>query len=224
MQKILGVDFDNIIFLDSFPDNFTKPNWPVIWHIRERQEQGWYIILVTCRTTADLVNAAVVAAESVGVHFDAINANHPAQIAKWGDCRKIYCDEYIDDRNITIDRVRKAHRIIYIAGKMRGLPDNWKKHFDTAEMFLRSKGYIVLNPSVLPDGMPDDKYMPICLSMLDAADSVYMLDGRKDSSGAKAEYDYAVCQGKTIIFEDGKSTEGTEYGCTKDTEDDRGQA
>ena len=218
-QKILGVDFDNTLFLDSFPYNFSEPNWPVIQHVRRRQAAGWYIILVTCRTTAELVNAAVQAAAGVGIRFDAINSNHPEQVAKWGDCRKIYCDEYIDDKNITVDTVQ-MNGIIYISGKMRGLPDKGKSHFAAAERSLRDRGYIVLNPSQLPDGMPDDTYMPICLAMLEAADSIYMLCGWEDSVGATSELAYAKCQNKTILYERDEPAEGTQNGYTKNHKDD----
>jgi len=218
MTKILGVDFDNTLFLNSFPENFTEPNWPVIDYVRKKQSEGWYLILVTCRTSADLIRSALCAAESVGIYFDDVNANHPDQIEKWGDCRKIYCDEYIDDKNVAIkdlqpkansDEINEQHKpIVYISGKMRGLEDLGRTHFNLAEMYMREKGFVVLNPSRLPDGMSDEKYMPICLSMLDAADAVLMLNGWSHSKGAQAEYHYAVCQGKTILLED-ELTEGT---------------
>lgn len=102
-QMILGVDFDDTLFLNSFPHNYSQPNWPVVAHVRRRMAEGWYVILVTCRTAPELVSGAVQAAETVGVRFDAVNQNHPAQVAKWGECRKIYCDEYIDDKNISLD-------------------------------------------------------------------------------------------------------------------------
>lgn len=183
------------------------------------------IILVTCRTDADLVNGAVEASLSVGIRFDAINSNHPDQVSKWGDCRKIYCDEYIDDKNIALSDLSptavsaKPDRkpIVYIAGKMRGLPNYGKPRFDEAEQYLLSKGCIVLNPSNLPNDMPQYKYMPICLSMLEAADSVFMLNGWQDSKGACSEYHYAICQGKQIIFESEESAERIFHGAEKES-------
>ncbi len=102
VPKILGVDFDETLFKHSWPDDFSEPNMPVIEYVKTRQEQGWWIILVTCRSSAEAINDAVMAARSAGIYFDGVNANHPALIDKFGDCRKIYCDEYIDDKNITI--------------------------------------------------------------------------------------------------------------------------
>lgn len=216
-QMILGVDFDDTLFLNSFPHNYTNPNWKVIRHVIQRMNEGWYIILVTCRTAPELVSGGVEAARKVGVTFDAINQNHPAQVAKWGECRKIYCDEYIDDKNWqpTTDCDRKP--IIFISGRMRGLPDNGKHSFDAAEAILRDRGYIVLNPSDLPAGMPEDRYMPICTAMLQAADAIYMLDGWQESKGANAEFRYAVCQGKQIIYEKTVSPERTCNGFEKNS-------
>jgi len=89
-------------------------------------------------------------------------------------------------------------KVIYIAGPMSGLPDLGRKHFREAEKRLKEAGYIVLNPAVLPKGMEKDRYMPICLAMLEAADAVYMLQGWRSSAGAQMERAYAQYQGKEI--------------------------
>ena len=89
--------------------------------------------------------------------------------------------------------------IVYIAGKMTGLPDKGRSAFMKAEEVLSGKGYIVLNPSVLPDGMEPDQYMPICMAMLEQADAIVLLDGWEDSMGASLEHAYAAYQGKTVL-------------------------
>lgn len=94
--------------------------------------------------------------------------------------------------------------IVYIAGKMAGLPDKGRRAFARAEDRLRRAGYVVLNPAILPENMPAEKYMPMCLAMLNAADAIYMLDNWKDSAGATIERRYAEYQGKLVI-EEGKS-------------------
>ena len=91
--------------------------------------------------------------------------------------------------------------VYYIAGKMTGLPDKGKAHFDAAAERLRRKGYAVLNPGELPENMPIERYMPICLAMVQAADFVYALDNWEDSRGAKLEIDYAKYQCKPIFYE-----------------------
>lgn len=92
--------------------------------------------------------------------------------------------------------------IVYIAGKMTGLPDKGRAKFADAAKMLQDKGHIVLNPAELPDGMPGTRYMPICLAMVQAADTVYALDNWKDSNGARIEVRYARYQGKNIVFQE----------------------
>ena len=91
--------------------------------------------------------------------------------------------------------------IVYLSGKMYGRPDRGKKQFDEAEERLKQMGHIVLNPANLPQGMPEDCYMPICLAMVDAADAIYLLNGFNDSPGARLESEYAGYMRKKIVYE-----------------------
>lgn len=91
--------------------------------------------------------------------------------------------------------------ILYIAGKMTGLPDKGRAKFAAAAERLRDNGHIVLNPAELPEGMPSDRYMPICLAMVAAADAVYALDNYMQSDGAQVEIGYAKYQGKPVFRE-----------------------
>ena len=86
--------------------------------------------------------------------------------------------------------------IVYLAGPMAGLPDKGREAFKAAEELLSKRGFTVLNPACLPDGLRPDAYMPICFAMIDAADMLCMLDGWEDSKGAQLEYSYAAYQGK----------------------------
>lgn len=108
MQKILGVDFDDTLFCGGYPGS-EKPNYPVIEHVKRRQREGWYVILVTCRHTQHDLDDALEKCAGVGIRIDAVNENHPALIERFGDCRKIYCDEYIDDRNLSLREIEKAY-------------------------------------------------------------------------------------------------------------------
>ena len=89
---------------------------------------------------------------------------------------------------------------IYIAGKINGL-DNYRKLFKEAEDNFIEDGYVVMNPAVLGEGFDYEVYLPICLLMLQACDTVYMLNNYKDSKGAKVELEYAKAQGKKIIYQ-----------------------
>lgn len=91
--------------------------------------------------------------------------------------------------------------IVYIAGKMTGLPDLGRPKFQAAAKKLREDGFVVLNPAELPDGMPGDRYMPICLAMVTAADAVYLLNNWRESPGAILERSFAQYQGKLLIEE-----------------------
>lgn len=90
--------------------------------------------------------------------------------------------------------------IVYIAGKMTGMPGKGRKAFREAEKQLNKQGHVVLNPARLPDGLRSGSYMPICLAMLQQADAVYLLDNWEDSPGAKLECQYAQYQGKLVLL------------------------
>lgn len=88
--------------------------------------------------------------------------------------------------------------IIYIAGPITGHKNGNKDAFAVVADALRKIGYAVLNPTTLPDDMPADRYMPICLAMVQAADIICMLPGWETSGGAQIEYRYAKYQNKAV--------------------------
>lgn len=104
-RPIIGVDFDDTLFKHSYPADDSEPNWAVINYLRQRKREGAYIILVTCRHKAEDIKFAVQASKNVGIEFDAVNQNLPFMVDVLGDCRKIYCNEYIDDKNVTIAQI-----------------------------------------------------------------------------------------------------------------------
>lgn len=95
---------------------------------------------------------------------------------------------------------KTAPGIIYVAGPIMGRPD-YIERFCRAQLQLEDDGWIVLNPADLPQEMPDDRYMPICLAMLQQADAIYMLDGWEYSEGANIELQFAQYQGKEVLYE-----------------------
>lgn len=91
-------------------------------------------------------------------------------------------------------------KTVYIAGKISGNLENYKAEFQAAEDFLRSKGFErILKPSVLPDNLKYEQYMPICFSMIDMSDCIYFLDNWRESSGAMREYFYSRAKKKDIL-------------------------
>ncbi len=89
--------------------------------------------------------------------------------------------------------------VIYIAGPMKGDPE-YQTRFNAAESYLSWKGWIVLNPAMLPQGMQRDAYLPICLAMVQAADAIVLLAGSEHSEGAQLEEKFARYQGGKIIY------------------------
>ena len=88
--------------------------------------------------------------------------------------------------------------IVYIAGKMTGLPDKGRGLFHATADRLRARGFAVIDPAALPDDLPATAYMPICLAMLAQADAILLLPGWEDSSGALVEKAFAEYQGKKV--------------------------
>lgn len=96
---------------------------------------------------------------------------------------------------------KTARGVIYIAGPIKGHAD-YIERFCEAQLHLERQGFVVLTPADLPEDMPEDRYMPICLAMLEQADAVYMLNGWETSKGASVEYLLAQYQGKQILYEE----------------------
>ncbi len=89
--------------------------------------------------------------------------------------------------------------VAYIAGKITG-DRNYKTKFADAQEGLERHGYIVLNPSWMPQGLANEQYMRMCFAMIDSADDVFMLDDWKDSEGARLEYEYCMYQRNSPVL------------------------
>ncbi len=97
--RVIAVDFDGTLCESEFP-KIGAPKADVIRELKERQKHGDSVILWTCRE-GTLLRAAVRWCTNHGLRFDAINENLPERIKKYGgDPRKIYADEYWDDRAV----------------------------------------------------------------------------------------------------------------------------
>lgn len=100
-SKIIGVDFDGTLAITegTYPE-IQGPIQEVIDYILEEQEKGSIIVLVTMREGKELEDA-VNWAKGQGIFFDAVNDNIQfMQDFFNNNPRKIFCNEYLDDRNI----------------------------------------------------------------------------------------------------------------------------
>lgn len=101
-RKIIACDFDGTIATDEYPCS-GKPIWRTINYLKAEKEKGAILILWTCRV-GDYLHEAVEFCKIVGLDFDYINENCKENITMFngGYTRKIYADEYIDDKAVNI--------------------------------------------------------------------------------------------------------------------------
>ena len=96
--KIIAVDFDGTLCENKWPEIGTA-NEELIEYLRDRQKNGDKLILWTCRVD-DMLRKAVEWCKEKELVFDAVNENLPEIVENFGsDTRKIFANEYIDDRN-----------------------------------------------------------------------------------------------------------------------------
>lgn len=69
---------------------------------------------------------------------------------------------------------------------------HYKAKFRRAEKLLSKRGYVVINPTVLPLGMFYDDYIHICYGMIDVCDVFVRLPDANDSIGAMKELAYVM--------------------------------
>jgi hypothetical protein len=95
--SVLSIDFDETI---------VNSNYPVIHSLKENAkeyinrlyDEGYYIIIWTCRSKDEKQNAANFLRKE-GVKFHCINKHHPYFLKLFkGNTRKILADLYIDDK------------------------------------------------------------------------------------------------------------------------------
>lgn len=100
---------------------------------------------------------------------------------------------------------------VYISGKITGLDEQaTRERFKKVQKELEEKGYEVINPFDVTDGLPNihegnigwGRAMICCLISLNYCDEIYMLDGWADSPGARIERDFACRLGLKIRYED----------------------
>ena len=101
---------------------------------------------------------------------------------------------------------------IYISGKITDNP-NYKADFEAAELALKIAGFQPVNPAEehLPDGATWADYMRHDLKLLCDCDAIYMLNGWRESAGARIEHKLARDLGMEIIYGIKKPVYNAEY-------------
>ena len=98
-SKIVAVDFDGTLCENEWPE-IGEPRQAVIDYVRDQQRQGAKLILWTNRS-GEKLDEAVAWCGKHRLVFNAVNENLPEMIEAFGgDCRKVFANEYIDDRAI----------------------------------------------------------------------------------------------------------------------------
>lgn len=109
MNKIYAVDFDGTLNTAEYPE-LGELNVELFHFLAQRQQSGDKIILWTCRE-GKLLQEAVIYCRANGLEFDAINDNIPENTEEYKkNCRKVYADYYIDDRNKMIVARRRRKK------------------------------------------------------------------------------------------------------------------
>ncbi len=98
-DDIIAVDFDGTLVENAWP-NIGAPIDYVVEYVKRRQSCGARLILWTNRC-GKYLDEAVAWCERKGIVLSAVNENLPEIIEAFGgDCRKIFANEYLDDRAI----------------------------------------------------------------------------------------------------------------------------
>lgn len=133
--KIIAVDFDGTLCENKWPE-IGEPNKELIAYLKEQKKAGVKLILWTCRVGKILGNAVKWSAEQ-GLIFDAVNENLPEVIAfMGGDTRKIFANEYIDDRNFGY----RSGGLISEDMPQSDRMELWGRLIDVVEDWLAEKG------------------------------------------------------------------------------------
>jgi len=99
--KIYAIDFDGTLCINEYP-NIGQPIYKTIIFCKERKAEGHKLILWTCRS-GKYLDEAVAWCKVQGLIFDAVNENLPEMIELFdNDCRKVFADYYIDDKNLVL--------------------------------------------------------------------------------------------------------------------------
>ncbi|EIT0628895.1 DUF4406 domain-containing protein [Escherichia coli] len=106
---------------------------------------------------------------------------------------------------MNINKHSERKPVVFIAGPMTGYHNFNRDEFNAEARILEERGFTVLNPAILPDGLQHEQYLQITLSMLEQADAVFLMNGWEKSTGATREFDRACELGLLFLYQDWES-------------------
>ena len=108
-EHIIAVDFDGTLCDNAWP-GIGPARAGVIDYVLGQQMTGAKLILWTNRK-GERLEEAVRWCAARGIAFDAVNENLPEIVERFGgDTRKVFADEYLDDKAVLPDSVEKMRR------------------------------------------------------------------------------------------------------------------
>lgn len=188
-NKIIAVDFDGTLCENKWPE-IGEANKEMITYLKDRQENGDKLILWTCRVDDMLKNAVDWSAEH-GLIFDSVNENLPEIVASFGtDTRKIFANEYIDDRNCTKFKLPFT---------LNGITDDLLNYLETLfgfKLYDWQKSYLKGNDnSFLKSGRRNGKTFTYCLRLLLEKREPFVIDDFRDTRRHKSKMAIDECHG-----------------------------
>lgn len=90
------------------------------------------------------------------------------------------------------------NEMVFISGPLIGELD-FEDHYSEAEESLKEQGYSVMNPSLLPGELDQEKRTRISLAMLAECHTIALLPGWQHSGLAIVELAEAIKQNKNIL-------------------------
>ena len=91
------------------------------------------------------------------------------------------------------------NEMVFISGPLIGELD-FEDHYSEAEESLKEQGYSVMNPSLLPGELEQEKRTRISLAMLAECDIIALLPGWQHSHVALIELSEAIVRDQKILI------------------------
>lgn len=157
------------------------------------------------RVTLEVENATQIRKESSGLqHQGACQGASSCQNGEEVRREESPKDRRSDCAGQSAQIGRQERPIIYIAGPMGGLPERNFPAFHRCAAHLRAQGYAVLNPAeinTVGDGRSMREIVQRDLGALLLCNTICMLSGWPDSTGARTELAVAKWAGMAVWYE-----------------------